>query len=188
MKYKTMTKLWCLVVRLQIDRPRSNHSSLCGRSVVNRVAIEHDFLCTLHFLCWRLFHQGSILVQCGNFGLQNESIQSHPTTTTTLNPHLMFSFNGPQVNTLSAEWPLFQFHLSLDFSSTYTLPKMQNRNLSTINKARTAQTVQWLQYGPHNLGFNFWQRRDTPILQYTDNGSGTCPAYSTGQGFFPCRL
>jgi len=104
------------------------------------------------------------------------------------NPDLTFSFNGTQVNKLSAECSPFQLHLCLAFSSTYTLPKMQNHSLSTINTAKTTQTVQWLQYGPDNLGFNFWQRQDISILQNNDTRSGACPAYSKGQWFFPCRL
>ena len=104
------------------------------------------------------------------------------------NPHLMFSFNGPQVNKLRAECLPCQFHLSLAFNSTYPLTKMQNHSLSTINTARTAQKVQWLEYGPDNLGFNFWQRQDIPILQNTDIISGACPAHAKGQWFFPCKL
>jgi len=145
------------------------------------MVIRRDFLCTLHFLCRSLFHQGYILVQCANFGLQNEKhpVSPHNYNYST-NPHLMFSFNGPQVKKLSAECPPFQSHLSLAFNSTFPLPKMQNCSLSTINTARAAQTVQWLEHGPDNLGFDFWQRQDIPTLQNTDTRSGACPAYSKG--------
>jgi hypothetical protein len=189
MKYKAMTQFKCLVFRFQLTGPGSitvqSVCEICRQQSGNKARLSLYTSLPLLIIFPPRLHTG---VVCQHWNAEWKHPVSPHNYNYSTNPHLMFSFNGPHVNKLSAECPPFQFHLSLATNSTYTLPKMQNRSLGTTNTARTAQTVEWLEYGPDNLGFNFWQRQDIPTLQNTDTGCGACPAYSKGQWFFPCRL